>query len=172
MGETESIKERRVDVYLDTLDRKDRWTRIADEEDESLSKFVQKCVEYGIEQGGPDFVELGERAKKIQELEHEVTELRKEVNQKDIVIEKLKTDLKRTRMEPFLGEDYEGVREYDRELIQVLQNTGSITSSELVQRLNIDPSESDIMKGLDKQLQQLERYGLVDSTAHGWRWVG
>lgn len=44
MGKTESIKERRVDVYLDTLDRKGRWTKLAEEADESLSKFVQRCV--------------------------------------------------------------------------------------------------------------------------------
>lgn len=61
MGKTESIKERRVDVYLDTLDRKERWTRIADEERQSLSKFVQKSVEYAIESGGPDYAELGDR---------------------------------------------------------------------------------------------------------------
>lgn len=44
MGKTESIKARRVDVYLDTIERKQRWTRKADEADTSLSKFVQQCV--------------------------------------------------------------------------------------------------------------------------------
>lgn len=55
MGKTESIREHRVDVYLDTIDQKERWTRTANEEGEPLSKFVQKCVEYTIENGGPDF---------------------------------------------------------------------------------------------------------------------
>lgn len=45
MGKTESIKERRVEVYLHTLERKERWTEFADEANESLSKYVQKCVE-------------------------------------------------------------------------------------------------------------------------------
>ena len=173
MGKTESIKERRVDVYLDTLERKERWTRLADEEDESLSKFVQKCVEYAIEQGGPDFAELGERSKKIQELEQEINGLREQIKQKDIVIEKLEDDLRRARVEPFLeGEEFEGARDYDRELIEILQDAGRIRSDELVQRLGIDPSQSDLMQGIDQQLQQLESYGLVASTAHGWRWVG
>lgn len=172
MGKTESIKERRVDVYLDTIDRKDRWTRIAEEEGQSLSKFVQKCVEYTIEKGGPDFVELGERSKKIQDLEKEVKELRKELKQKEIVIERLEADLKRYRMEPFLEEDFEGVRDYDDDLIDILRGSDRITSEELVQRLDVDQTDTELMQGLDNQLQQLESYGLIAHTTGGWRWVG
>lgn len=171
MGKTESIKERRVDVYLDTLERKERWTELADEADESLSKFVQRCVEYAIERGGPDFAKLGERSKKIQELEEDVRELRKEVKQKNIVIEKLQSDLQRHRLEPFMEDDYEGLRDYDRELIEILQNSDRITGDELIRRLDIDPSETDLMQAVDRQLQQLEKYGLVDNTSKGWRWV-
>ena len=172
MGKTESIKERRVDVYLDTLERKERWTEFADEADESLSKFVQKCVEYAIEQGGPDYAELGKRAKKIQELETQVDDLRKEIKQKDIVIEKLENDLRRARVEPFQEERHEGKRKYDQELIEVLQETDSITSEELIRRLGVDQSDPKLMEGIDNQLKQLESYGLIGHTPHGWRWVG
>lgn len=75
-------------------------------------------------------------------------------------------------MEPFLDEEFEGVREYDRELIEILQQAGRIESDELVQRLGVKPSQTDLMKGIDQQLHQLERFGLVASTAHGWRWIG
>jgi adenosylcobinamide amidohydrolase len=49
MGKTDTIDDRRVDVYSDTVDQKERWARLAEEEGESLSKFVQKCVKYAIE---------------------------------------------------------------------------------------------------------------------------
>jgi len=49
MAKTASIKERRVDVYLDTLDRKERWSELAEAQGDSLSKFVQKAVGYAIE---------------------------------------------------------------------------------------------------------------------------
>lgn len=172
MGKTESIKERRVDVYLDTLDRKERWTRKADEEGESLSKFVQKCVEYAIEKGGPDFAELGERSKNLQDLEQEVKSLRNEVKQKNIVIDKLESDLRRYRMEPFLEDDYEGVRKFDQELIELLKGTDRIKSEELVHELGVDQTDREIMQSIDSQLQQLESYGLITHTTHGWRWVG
>lgn len=60
-------------VYVDSLERKERWARVASEEDESLSQFVQKCAEYALEKGGRDFTELGEESKQIQEPEEEVT---------------------------------------------------------------------------------------------------
>lgn len=172
MGKTESIKERRVDVYLDTLERKERWADIAEEHDDSLSTFVQKAVEYAIEHGGPDFVELGERSKRIRELDDQVEELRKEVKQKDIVIEKLETELRRHRSEPFLEDELEGVRKHDEDLIDILKNTDRITGAQLRERLGVDPTESEVMEGINRQLEQLEDYGLVASTANGWRWTG
>lgn len=45
MGKTDTIKDRRVDVYVDTIDRKKRWTQNAGEVGESLSLFGQQCVE-------------------------------------------------------------------------------------------------------------------------------
>ena len=172
MGKTDTIKERRVDVYLDTLERKERWKEVAAEEGESLSKFIQRAVEYVIEQGGPDYQSLGERSQQIQELEQAVMDLRKELKQKDIVIERLEADLRQYRMQPFTEDGFEGVRQYDEELIDILQSTSRITGTELRQRLDIAPTDTDQLKALDQQLQQLEAYGLVSSTSKGWRWTG
>ena len=95
------------------------YTASGDEADESLSKFVQKCVKYAIEQSGPDFAELGKQAKRIQELETHVVELRNQIKQMAIVIEKLENDLRRARVEPFQEERYDGKRKYDQENIEV-----------------------------------------------------
>lgn len=170
MGKTDTIKDRRVDVYVDSLERKERWSQIADEEGDSLSKFVQKCVEYALEQGGPDYAKLGEESKQIQELEQEVSDLRKDRKQKEIVIEQLESELTQHRMEPFLDDEYEGRRQYDQELIELLQTSDSITGKTLLRRLEIDPTDTELVKGVDSQLQQLEDYGLVKNTSSGWVW--
>ncbi|MFB6086593.1 MAG: hypothetical protein ABEJ84_07275 [Halodesulfurarchaeum sp.] len=172
MGKTDTIKDRRVDVYVDSIDRKKRWAEHAEEAGESLSKFVQQCVEYAIEQGGPDFTELGEESKQIQELEAEVKDLQKDVKQKEIVIEKLESELKQLRTQPFLDEEFEGRRKYDQELIEELQRADRIDGDELLRRLDVDPSETELVKGIDTQLKQLEDYGLVRSTPKGWVWEG
>lgn len=172
MGKTDTIKERRVDVYLDSLERKERWQELAEEADESLSKFVQRAVEYAVEMGGPDFSDVGERSEKIQELQEEVRELRQDIKQKDIVIEKLESELRRHRLEPFTEDDFEGTRQYDQDLIEILQSSDRVKGDEILRRLDIDPSQSDLVKAVDNQLEQLESYGLVTSTSKGWRWVG
>ncbi len=172
MGKTDTIKDRRVDVYVDTLDRKERWAELAEEADQSLSKFIQHCVEYAIEQGGPDYAELGAESQRIQELEEELDELRKDVQQKEMVIEKLESEAKQRRIQPFLEEDFEGSRQYDQELIEVLQRADRISGSEVLERLNVDPMETELVQGINRQLEQLESYGLVKSTSKGWVWVG
>ena len=172
MGKTDTIKDRRVDVYVDTIDRKARWAEHAEADGESLSKFVQQCVEFAIERGGPDFAELGEESKEVQELKTEVVELRKDVKQKQIVIEKLESELRELQVQPFLEDDFEGTRQYDRELIDELQRADRITGDELLRRLDIDPTQTKLVKGIDAQLQQLEAYGLVRSTPQGWVWDG
>lgn len=70
-GKTEPIEERRVHVYLDTLERNVRWAEFALEADESLSRFDQKRVEYAIERSGPGSTELVERSEKFQDQEQE-----------------------------------------------------------------------------------------------------
>ena len=171
MGKTDTIKERRVDVYLDTFDRKERWTQYAEEAGESLSKFVQKAVEYTMQQGGLDYEELGERSEKIHALEEEIRSLRKDISQKDIVIEKLEADLEQHQVRPFLDESYEGTRRYNRELVEILQEGGLKPTEELLRRLDVRPTETDRMQAIDRQLEQLEVYGLVTHTANGWRWT-
>ncbi len=89
MGKTDSIKQRRVDVYLDNLEQKQRWKDQAEETGESLSTFVIQCVEYAIEQGGPDFTDIGERSQELQNKDETIRDLREEINQKEIVIEAL-----------------------------------------------------------------------------------
>lgn len=172
MGKTDTIKDRRVDVYVDSLERKEKWTRLAEQEDESLSQFVQQCVEYTIEQGGPDFTELGEESKQIQDLEEEVNDLRRDVKQKEMVIEKLETELKALRTEPFLDEEFEGRRQYDEDLIEELKRADRLTGEELLRRLGVDPAKTELVKGLNTQLKQLEEYGLIRSTPKGWVWTG
>lgn len=172
MGKTDSINNRRVDVYVDTIERKEEWVEHAEAAGESLSKFVQQCVEYAIRQGGPDFAELGQESKRIQELEAEVRELEKDVKQKQVVIDKLESELRQLRSAPFVEDGFEGRRQYDEELIEVIQNSQRITGDEILRRLDVDPMETEVVRGINAQLEQLERFGLVESTPKGWRWDG
>jgi len=172
MDKTDSINDRRVDVYLDSLERKAEWSESAEKAGMSLSKFVQACVQYALAQGGPDFLETGGSAEDLQKLQEELREKQTTIEEKDVMIEKLKTELKRYRTQPFLEDDFEGQRQFDTELIEILQNTESIRADELLRRLDVDHQNIDLVQAVQGQLEQLERYELVEETVHGWRWVG
>jgi len=170
MDKTDSINDRRVDVYLESIEQKKRWAELAEERDTSLSKFVQESVEYAIEQGGPNFIESGQKAEELQELEDEITKLKEQVEEKDLVIEKLRTELKSLRTTPFREEDFEGKRRFDEELVGILRDAGHIRSEEIFRRLNVDSQNIEVVEGVQKQLSQLEKYGIVEETVNGWRW--
>jgi len=42
----------------------------------------------------------------------------------------------------------------------------------LLSELGVDPKDSDLVKGLSTQLEELEEYGLVKPVGKGWRWIG
>ena len=77
--------------------------------------------------------------------------------------------MRKYRSEVFLEEQYEGVRKYDKELVEILKRREFIDDDELLRALNIDPRESDLVKAVSKQLENLEAYGLVSFTRRGWR---
>ena len=64
------------------------------------------------------------------------------------------------------------MRRFDRDLIELLRRCGSYTEEEILTHLNIDPSDVELVKAVDRQLEALEAYGLVEYRGRGWRWKG
>ena len=54
----------------------------------------------------------------------------------------------------------------------ILKRGVVIDSYTLLEELGIDPKETDLVKAVSKQLEDLESYGLISSTQRGWRWIG
>lgn len=52
MGDTETIKQCRVDIYLPSLEAKGRWWKIAEHSGVNLSKFIIHVVEESIYDDG------------------------------------------------------------------------------------------------------------------------
>ncbi len=79
---------------------------------------------------------------------------------------------KRHRSAAFLGDDFEGARKYNRELVKVLKRGDLIDNYRLLEELGIDPREADLVKAVSTELENLEAYGLVTFSPGGWWWVG
>jgi len=173
-GKTETIKDRAVYVYLPSVEMVEDWKRRAERAGVSISRFVVERVEDSIRREGGEegYLSRAELVKRLRSAEEELRKLRDENRLLRRLVENLDNELKRYRAQPFLEEDFEGVRRFDRELIELLRRGGSYTQEQILVRLNIDPSDDDLVKAVDKQLEALEAYGLVEYKGRGWRWVG
>ena len=168
---TETIKERTVYVYLPSEEFVEEWRRHAALAKKSLSKFVFEIVEDYIRRSEDHrFESRLELIKKLKELDDEVKRLREENRMLRKLVENLERELRRYRAQPFLEPHFEGVRRFDRELIELLRTGESFSEEEILDRLGVDPSETDYVKAISKQLEILEDYGLVEFTGRGWRW--
>jgi len=164
-------KSRYVYLYLPSAEDKARWDSLAKEAGVPLSKFVIEVVESSLAEN-TDFKPRGELVKEIGKLRTENKELRDDLKQKKIVLEKYETELKRYRSEAFLDDRFKGVRRYSTQIINILKRGVTVDSYKLLEELGIDPKNSDLVSAVSKQLEEMEAYGLVTNTSRGWRWIG
>lgn len=172
LGKTETIKERSIYVYLPSVEQKLRWDGLARAQGVSISKFVLQHVENSLREiEDPEYKSLGELWKETKQLREELQKERKEKHVLEVALERLEEELRRYRAQPFLYENFSGIRHYPKDLVEILREGQLLSSGEILSRLRIRPSETDAVKALSKQLENLERYGLVKSSPKGWKWV-
>jgi hypothetical protein len=163
-------KSRYVYLYLPSSEDKARWEKLAKEAKVPLSKFVIEVFESALAEES-DFKSRCELVKEIGQLRSENKELRDDLKQKKIVLEKYENELKRYRSEAFLDDRFEGTRKYNHQILQILKRGVTIDSYGLLEELGIDPKDSDLVNAISRQLEDLEGYGLITNTSRGWRWM-
>jgi hypothetical protein len=164
-------KSRYVWLYLPSKADKERWQSEADKAKTPLSKFCIELIESTLAEND-EFKPRREMAKELDALKKEIRVLYDDLRQKAIVIDRYEAELKRYRSQAFLEEDYQGVRRYPKELVEVLKARGSVDNYRLLEDLGIDPKESDLVKAVSHQLVELEEYGMIKPEGRGWRWIG
>ncbi len=169
-SKTDTIKQRRVDVYLPSLEMKERWKEVADDRGQSLSKFVIEQIEDSLNKEDEDYETRQELLEENRELEEKVKELEKDVEVYRESYDKLEEELKEHRAKDFT--EARGSREFSKELIQLLKKERFIEFEDIYDKLDIDPSDSEVVKGFQEQLKTLKEYGLVKEEERGWRWEG
>ena len=171
---TETIKERAIYVYLPSLEMVEDWKQRAEKSGVSISKFVIERVEESIRRGEGEegYLSRAELIKKLRDAEEELKKARNENRLLKKLAENLDNELRRYRAQPFLEEAFKGVRRFDRDIIELLRRGGSYPQEQVLAHLNIDPSDTDLVKAVNKQLEALEGYGLLEYKGRGWRWKG
>jgi hypothetical protein len=164
------LKARYVDVYLPSQDVKQQWEEEAKNAGIPLSKFVFEAVEAfrtsKKETPRSDFI------KELAEAKEELQKLRNELKMKNLLLEKLESDVYKARYDSFKEVRMdEGTRRHDEDLIKALRRGKPLDGFSILNELGIDPRDTDAVKLVNNQLESLRRLGLVQEIAEGWRWV-
>jgi len=174
MGKTQTIKERSVYVYLPSHSMVKDWKTRAAKAGLSISKFIIDRVQDSIskEEGEDGYLSRIELIKKFEESREELKKLRADNKLFKTLVDNLDNELKRYRSKPFTDKKFEGMRAFDKDLIELLRRGNSYNDEEILSRLGIEPSNTDLVRGISKQLEALEAYDLVEYSGRGWRWKG
>jgi hypothetical protein len=164
------LKARYVDVYLPSEAAKREWEEEAKKAGLPMSKFIFEAVE--AFRASKDETPRHEIMKELADVKEEVQKLRSELKMKTMLLEKLDADLYKARYASFQEVQMaEGTRRHDQELIKILQRGKALEGYSILKELGIDPGETEAVKLVNNQLESLRRFGLVEETANGWKWI-
>jgi hypothetical protein len=165
------LAERYCNIYFPSKEDKHRWEKVAEEKGVPLSRFVYETIEDSL--AGETDAPRYEMVKELEQLREENRKQREELKLKTLVLEKYETDLFKLKHEAFSKPaEFDGVRRYSGELVEMLKHGRIINGHEILRRLSIDPEDSESVKLVSNQLQNLQGFGLVKETSSGWKWIG
>jgi hypothetical protein len=169
MVKKKELKQRAIYVYP-PLDMAEKWKNAAESASTSISKFVIEHVENSLNKEEEGFSSRSSLIEEVKHLRETLKEREKRVDHLEVLVERLEEDLRFYRSKMFTDEGFTGVRQYDKKLIGILREPGYHTDDELLNRLRIKASETEAMKAVSRQIENLEAYGLVRQTGKGWVW--
>src|SRR5438309_1364243 len=160
------IKDRTIYVYPSSLGIVEEWRARAKKSNVTLSDFVVEHVANSLrqEEGEEGYKARAELIQEIRAKEDSIQKFSRENEVLRLALERVENELRRYRAEPFLQEDFRGIRGYDRKLIELLKKGEAIDSDHILRTLKIDARDTPLVKAVDRQLQNLEAYGLAEKT--------
>ena len=164
------LKERYINVYLPSAKLKEQWEEDAKKSGLTLSKFVFEAVE--AFRASDDQAYRYDLVKELADAKGKIQELSSNLTEKNLLLEKLKAEVYEFRHAGFADIDpTAGTRRHDEALIEILKRGRTIDGYSILKELGIDPRETEAVKLVNNQLESLRRFGLVEETALGWKWV-
>lgn len=163
-------RERYVWLYCKSIEDKQRYQALADKAKAPLSKFLLGVIEDALAARANEPSEPT-TAKEIQLLRAENVKLRDDLKLRGLLIDKLQDENRRFQAERWTRENYEGIRDYDPVLIDLLKARGPIQPGRLFEALEIELGDSSRTEAVSRQLEALEISGLITLTTRGWKWL-
>ena len=127
--------------------------------------MVEKARRPAEDAARPDLVRENSELKTLNR------KLEQEVNLLKANLEIMQTEVYKQRFAGFEQVDAPGMHSYDRALVDMLKRGKVLDSQEILGGLGIDPRDSQAVKLVSNQLEELKRFGLIRESPHGWRWL-
>lgn len=172
---TLTIKKRKLEVYFPTVELKKSFQANAEKKGLSSSEYIFHCIRQA--EGGVSNSIL----KKIDELQEMVNTIKSEKEvistengQLKEVIRRYEAEVAiiRSREIPLPTRKFEdGITQIDTHLVSILKTYGEVDGFTLLKLLETDPKDWEALKRLNRDLEILRSYGLVEPTQEGWKWV-
>jgi hypothetical protein len=168
--------QRAVWVWLDTPQMVDEWKKHAKEANISTSTFVKEIVEKRLATQeaytakGTLEDQLKDTVQEVRELRAENIELHKKLDRMNMLLDRYEDQLKDMQNDRFLKNDFAGIREFKKELVELLKKQHQIKEEKILDFLHIDPNDSKSIKAISKQIEVLIEYGLITRYKGGYLW--
>jgi hypothetical protein len=173
LGKTKAINKRYVYAYLPSPQAVDDWKARAKKSNVSISQFILEHVTNSLQQedGEEGYKPRSELIEELRKRDEVIEKLTRDNEITRLALERVEGELRRYRAAPFLEENFHGTRKYDTKLIELLKKGDPVDSNQLYRYLRISPKDSDLVKAVSNQLDNLQSYGLIEKTHRGWRWI-
>ena len=160
---------RTATVYLPAGEILTAWQKEAAQGGATISEYIFEMVEKARrppeEAARPDLIRENSDLKTLNR------KLEQEVNLLKANLKIMQTEVYKQRFAGFEQIDAHGIYSYDRALVDMLKRCKVLDSQEILGSLGIDPRDSQAVKLVSNQLEELKRFGLIRESPHGWRWL-
>ena len=169
MVKKKELKQRAIYVYP-PAEMAENWKALAEISGSSISKFVIEHVENSLGLAEDDYRSRSMVLEENRQLREMLTEKEKRNHHLELLVDKLEEDLRLYRSKLFTDTSYTSTRTYDKQLITLLREPGTHNTDTILQRLRVKPTDTEVVKAISIQLENLEAYGLLRNTSKGWVW--
>lgn len=172
-SKTATIKQRRIDVYLPTLETKDVWTREAARRDQSISEMVFQIVTERLTGADKDATKTATRLEgEVEAYEAQLDEARRRIKQLEVLNDRAEKDLAEYRAQAFIGGL--AIKSADPRLVTLLSESKDrdgkhrpLDTIAIRRALRITNRDEAQLKALTMQLAIMEFLHVIRQTRDG-----
>ena len=169
MVKKKELKQRAIYVYP-PAEMADNWKKLAEDSGSSISKFVIEHVENSLGLAEDDYRSRLIVLEENRQLREALAEKEKRNHHLELLVDKLEEDLRLYRSRLITDQTYSGATPYDQQLVSMLREPGTHTQDSILSRLKVKPTDTEVLKAISVQLENLEAFGLLRNTSKGWVW--